>query len=106
MMHVHNTVEPVLKDHTFRNRNVVSQDRWCLVTSSIVLKCRTFCQKFVVFQDRWSPMAVVSQDRFHCSTIELLLQRMDSNYTGNNSTTATLELQWSCVNENLILRLP
>ncbi len=63
---ISNTVEPLLKDHPFRHRNVVSQDWWSLVTGSVVLKCRTFCQKYVVFQDRWSLVAVVSQDRFHC----------------------------------------
>ncbi len=60
-------VEPVLKDHPFGHKNVVSlsQDRWSLVTDSAVLKCWSFCQKCVVSQDRWSLMAVVSQDRFH-----------------------------------------
>ncbi len=33
------TLEPVLKDHPFRHRNVVSQDRWSLVPGSIALKC-------------------------------------------------------------------
>ncbi len=47
-------------------QNVVCQNRWCLVTGSVILKCRSFCQKCVVFQDRWPFMAVVSQDRFHC----------------------------------------
>ncbi len=59
------TVEPVLKDLPFGHKSVVSQDRWSLVTGSIVLKCRS-CQKCVVFQDRWSLMAMVSQNRFHC----------------------------------------
>ncbi len=34
--------------------NVVSQDRWSLVTGSITLKCWTFCQEYLVFQDRSS----------------------------------------------------
>ncbi len=34
-----NTVEPVLKDHPFGHKNVVSQDSWSLVTGSVVLKC-------------------------------------------------------------------
>ncbi len=65
-----NTVEPVWKDHPIGHKNVVRQDRWSLVTGSVVLKCGSFCQKCVVCQDRWSLMAVVSQDRFHC--IQLL----------------------------------
>ncbi len=60
------TVEPVFKDHPIHHTNVVCQDRWSLVTGSVMLKCRSFCQICVVFQDRWSLMAVVSQDRFHC----------------------------------------
>ncbi len=35
-------------------------------TGSVILKRRSSCHKCVVFQDRWSPMAVVSQKRFHC----------------------------------------
>ncbi len=29
---------------------MVCQDRWSLVTSSIILKCRTFCQKYLVLR--------------------------------------------------------
>ncbi len=68
---VYNTVEPVLKDHPIGCKNVVCHDRWSLVTGSVMLKCKSFCQKCVVFQDRWSLMAVVSQDRFHCSMLSL-----------------------------------
>ncbi len=64
---VSHTVEPVLKDHPIGHTNVVSQDRWSLVTGSITLKCRTFCQVQLVFQDRWTLMAVVSHDWFHCT---------------------------------------
>ncbi len=60
------TVEPVLKDHLTGYKNVVCQDRWSLVTGSVILKGRSFCRKSVVCQDRWSVMEVVSQDRFHC----------------------------------------
>ncbi len=60
------TVEPVFKDHPNGHKNVVCQDRWSLVTGSVVLKCRFFWRKCMVCQDRWSLMAVVSQDRFHC----------------------------------------
>ncbi len=63
------TVESVLKDHPIGHKNVVCQDRWSLVTGSVILKCGSFCQKCVVFQDRWSLMAVVSQDRFHCTNM-------------------------------------
>ena len=51
---------------------MVSEDRWSLVTDSVKLKCRTFCQDYLVFQGRWSLMAVVSQDRFHCSKDNLI----------------------------------
>ncbi len=51
------TVEALLKDHPIGHKNVVSQDRWSLVTGSVMLKCRSFCHKCVVFQDRWSHMA-------------------------------------------------
>ncbi len=61
-----NTVEPLLKDHTIGHKNVVCQNRWSLVIGSVILQCRSFCPKCVVCQDRWSPLAVVSQDRFHC----------------------------------------
>ncbi len=59
------TVEPVLKDHPIGQKNVVCQDRWSLVTGSVILKCKS-CRKCMVCQDRWSLMAVVSQDRFRC----------------------------------------
>ena len=49
------------------HKNMVSQDRWSLVTGSITLKCTIFCQIYAIFQDRWSFTAVVCQDRFHCS---------------------------------------
>ncbi len=62
-----NTVEPVLKDRPTGHKNMISQDRWSLVTGSVTLKCGTFCQEYVVLQDRWSLMAVVSQDRLHCN---------------------------------------
>ncbi len=66
------TVEPVLKDHPTDHKNVVCQDRWSLVTASIMLKCKSFCQNCVVCQDRWFVMAVVSQDRFHRISMRLL----------------------------------
>ena len=53
------TVEPVLKDHPIRRKDMVSQRKWTLETGSIVLKCGTFCQEYVVLQDGWSFMAVV-----------------------------------------------
>ncbi len=34
--------------------NVVSQDRWSLVTGSTTLKYRTLCQEYLVFQERGS----------------------------------------------------
>ncbi len=40
--HVANTVEPVLnmlKECPIGNENIVSQDRWYLVTGSFTLKC-------------------------------------------------------------------
>ncbi len=50
------------------HKNVVSQDRWSVVTGSVMLKCRSFCREYIVFQDRWCLMAVVSEDRCHCTT--------------------------------------
>ncbi len=61
------TVEPVLKDHPIGHKNVVCQDRWPMVTGSVILKCRSFCRKCVVCQDRWPFMAVVPQDGLHCT---------------------------------------
>ncbi len=58
--------EPVFKDHPIGHTNMVSQERW---TGSISLKCSTFWQEYLVFQDRWSLMAVVSQERFHCKSM-------------------------------------
>ncbi len=49
------------------HKNVVCQDRWSLVTGSIILQCRSFCRKCVVCQDSWPLMAVVLQERFHCT---------------------------------------
>ncbi len=55
------TVEPVLKDQPFGEKNMLSQDRWSLVTGSVVLKCWSFCKKCVVFQDRWSHFSGLSR---------------------------------------------
>ncbi len=66
--------EPIQQNLSWKTtpleKNVVSQDRWSLVTGSVVLKCWSFCQNCVVFQDRWSLVAVVSQERFHCISIQ------------------------------------
>ncbi len=75
------TVEPVLKDHPIGHKNVVYQDRWSLVTGSVVLK-GSFCHKFVVVKTgglswQWSLMAVVSQDRFHCIYFKAVEMRPD-----------------------------
>ncbi len=56
MSYTCSTEEPVLKDHLIGLKNVVCQDRWSLVTGSVILKYRSFCQKWVVCR----------QDRFHC----------------------------------------
>ncbi len=63
------TVKPALKDHPNGHKNMVSQDRWSLVTGSVTLKCGTFCKGYVVLQDRLSLMVVVSQERFHCTEV-------------------------------------
>ncbi len=63
------TVEPILKDCPIGHKNVVCQDRWSLVTGSVILKYTAFCQKCVVCQDRWSLMVVVSQDQLHCTIL-------------------------------------
>ncbi len=58
------TVESVLKDHPIADKNVVSQNRWSLVTGLITVKYSTFCQEYQICQDRWSLMAVASQISF------------------------------------------
>ncbi len=71
------TVELVLKDHPVVHKNVVCQDRWSLVTGSVILNCRSFCQKCMVCHCVPWQWAVVSQDRFHCTctdTVEPLLK--------------------------------
>ena len=55
-------VEPVLRDQPIFYKNVVCQDRWFLVTGSVILKYGSFCRTFMVCQDRWSLIAVV-----HCN---------------------------------------
>ncbi len=42
-----------LGSHSMSHRNVVSQDRWALVTGLITLKCRALCQEYLVSQDRF-----------------------------------------------------
>ena len=59
--HCTSAVEPVLKDHPIGHKNVVCQDRWSLVTGSVIFKCRSFWWKCMVCQDRWSLVAVVSR---------------------------------------------
>ncbi len=61
-------MELVMKDQSVRQKNVVSQDRWSLVTGSITLKCESFCQEYTILQVRWSLITMVSQDRFQCIT--------------------------------------
>ncbi len=68
------TVEPVLKDHPIGHKIMATQDRWSLGTSSFTLKCVTFCQTVVVLPDRWSLMAVVCEDRFHCTHMAFWIQ--------------------------------
>ncbi len=43
-------VKPVLKDYPIGHKNVVSHDRWSLVTDSVLLKCRTFYLEVVVLE--------------------------------------------------------
>ncbi len=60
-------MKPVLKDHSIGHKYAVSQDRWSLVTDSIILKCRTrFYLECVVFQDR-TLKGVAFHDRFYCT---------------------------------------
>ncbi len=70
MTRILTTVEPALKDRRIGHKNMVSQDRWSLMTLSVALKRGTFCQRYVILQDRWSFMALVSQDRFHCTNMD------------------------------------
>ena len=51
---------------------MVCQDRWTLVTGSVVLKGGTFCQEYVVLQDRWSLIVLVFQNRFHYNATKVL----------------------------------
>ena len=46
------TVEPIMKDHPIGRTNVVSQDRWPLVTGSVTstLKCRNFSRNIWSFK--------------------------------------------------------
>ncbi len=94
-----NIVEPILKDHPIGHKNVVCQDRWSLVTGSVMLKCRSFCQKCMVFQDRWS-LAVVSWDRFHCIQIQWIYYMYIRLYLRRK-----LSNQQSSTMDHLILRL-
>ena len=45
------TVEAALKDRPIAHTNMISQDRWSLVTGSVALKCGTFYQEYVIIQD-------------------------------------------------------
>ncbi len=67
------TVEPLLKDHRIGH----CQDRWSLVTCSVILKCRSFCQNLcVICQDRWSLMGgftTVSVINYCCNSIQSFL---------------------------------
>ncbi len=47
------TLEPVLKAPYWPPKNVVCQDRWSLVTGTVILKCRSFCRKCMVCQGRF-----------------------------------------------------
>ncbi len=98
-LHTHTiTVEPVLKGHPIGHKNVVCQDRWSLVTGSVIWKCRSFCRKCVVCQDRWSFMPVVSQDRFHCTIRSVsvnVCKTTSSSCTGNRTGYHTCTLRYS-----------
>ncbi len=51
----------------FGDKNIVSQDRWSLVTGSITLRCMTSSvNNIVIFEDRW-PLTPVCYTRFYCS---------------------------------------
>ncbi len=64
------TEEPVLKDHPIGHENVVSQDKWSLVTGSATLKCVTFCQEYLVSQDKFYCIKVIS--RYNCCKNKLI----------------------------------
>ncbi len=49
---LNSTVEPVLEDHTIDHENVVSQDRFFLVTGSITKKHEIRSKIFQIFQSR------------------------------------------------------
>ncbi len=50
-------VKPVLRDYPIGHKHMMSEDRWSLVTGSVILKCRSLCQKW---GGGGSLMAVVS----------------------------------------------
>ena len=81
------SVEPVLKHFPNCHNDMVSQDRWSLETGSMALKCET-CQEYVVLQDRWCFMAVVFQNRFHCTKIFYPKKKL--NLLGYFSTSLSL----------------
>ncbi len=68
------TVESAMKDRPIGHKNMVSQDRWSLVTGSVALKCGTFCPEYmyVVLADKWSLMAVVSHNQLLMTMIMMV----------------------------------
>ncbi len=60
------TVKSVLKDHSSQQVNVVSQDRWSLVTGSLIcLEQQVFVPENRGLSERRGLKAVVSQNRLH-----------------------------------------
>ncbi len=63
MLYIVCTVESAMKDHPMDQINMVSEDRWSLVTGSVTLKYyeyRTFCQEYLFFENWCFFMAVRS----------------------------------------------
>ncbi len=60
------TMVMCITSQSIGHKNIVSQDRWSLVTGSIAVKCGTFGQYYLAFQDLM--MAVVYCTRSYTHT--------------------------------------
>ncbi len=63
-----------MKGHPIGHKNMVSQDRWLMVTGSFTLKCVTFCQELSGLSRQ-----VLYQHRFHCTATVLHCDKCNNN---------------------------
>ncbi len=73
---------------------------WWQVYWYLHWKSRTCCTKLMVLQDRWSLMAVVSQDRFHCTLLWDKIFSVVSLWQACVQWTTCLHIPW---NANILL---